>query len=54
MAMNGELLQAANYLCNKGLTFLEKLRPGHGHQPLDLDPPFLVVGSGRSLFFSAI
>jgi hypothetical protein len=40
IGMNGELLQAANYLCNKGLTIRQKTsaHPGAYH-PRNLDPP---------------
>ena len=42
MAMNGELLQAANYLCNMGLTFLSKLQTEMATTHVTL-PPCLPV-----------
>jgi len=37
--MNGELLQALNYLCNKGLTIHRKTSTRGPQHPRNLDPP---------------
>ena len=53
--MNGELLQGANYLCNKGLNI-----PGEKHPPrvpitlVTLTLPYLLVTFRLKPFFSGI
>ena len=53
--MNGELLQAANYLCNKGLTFAAKnFSPGVPITLVTLTLPDLLVTFRLKPFFSGI
>jgi len=53
--MNGELLQAANYLCNKGLTLWAKnFSPGVPITLVTLTLPYLLVTLRLKPFFSGI
>jgi hypothetical protein len=53
--MNGELLQAANYLCNKGLTIRAKnFRPRVPITLVTLTLPYLLVTFRLKPFFSGI
>jgi len=55
MGMNGELLQAANYLCNKGLTIRAKnFRPGVPITLVTLTLPYQLVTFRLKPFFSGI
>jgi hypothetical protein len=56
MGMNGELLQAANYLCNKGLTIRAKnfRAPGVPITLVTLTLPYLLVTFRLKPFFSGI
>jgi hypothetical protein len=53
--MNGELLQGANYLCNKGLTIARKnLNPRVPITLVTLTLPYLLVTFRLKPFFSGI